>query len=87
MITDLIVSFINWVDSVYSSMGLFTALSNLITKINTYQSYTLQFQNYLSGAYFIFGKPMVIYVISVSGTIFIITIIGALVNIISQFIP
>lgn len=87
MITDFVISFINWVDSVYSSMGLFTALSNIITKINTYQTYTAQFQTYLSGAYFIFGKSMVIFVITVSGSIFVISIIGALVNIISQFIP
>ena len=87
MITDMIISFINWVDSVYSSMGLFTALNNIITQINTYQSYVNDMQYYIRGAYFIFGKPMIIYVISLSATIFIITIIGAIVNIVSQFIP
>ena len=87
MINDLIVSFINWVDNIYSSMGLFNALSNIITQINTYQFYINDFHYYLRGAYFILGKPMIIYVITVSGTIFIITIIGAIVNIISQFIP
>lgn len=87
MINDLIVSFIEWVDGVYSSMGLFTALSNIITQINTYQSYINDFQYYLRGAYFILGKPLIIYVVTVSGTIFVIAIIGALVNIISQFIP
>lgn len=87
MVNDFIISFIQWVDSVYSSLGLFTALSNLITQLNTYQSYISDFQYYLSGAYFIFGKAMIIYVITVSGTIFVISIIGALVNIISQFIP
>lgn len=87
MITTLIVNFINWADGVYSDMGLYTALSDLLTKINTYQTYINDFQSYLSGAYFIFGKPLIIFVVSVSGTIFIISIVGALVNIISQFIP
>lgn len=87
MINDMIISFINWVDGVYSNMGLFTALSDIITKINTYQSYVNDMQYYIRGAYFIFGKPLIIYVISISATIFIITIIGAIVNIVSQFIP
>lgn len=55
--------------------------------MNTYQSYVSTFQTYLSSAYFIFGKPMVIYVLGFSVTIFAIKCIGALIMIVGQFVP
>lgn len=87
MITDLISNFILWVDSIFNNIGLYSALSTIITKINTYQSYVNDMQYYVRGAYFIFGKPLIIFVLSISATIFIVSLIGAIVNIVSQFIP
>lgn len=87
MITDFLVNVIQWFDSFFTNLDLYTHLNSLITQLNTYQSYINDFRYYLSGAYFIFGKSMVIFVLTVSGTIFLISFIGAIVNIISQFIP
>lgn len=87
MINDFIIGFINLVDNFFNSLDLFSLLTDLITKMNTYQTYVSTFQTYLSSAYFIFGKPMVMYVLGFSITIFALKCIGALVMIVGQFVP
>ena len=87
MITDLIVSLIQFLDQVLDSLGIFNSLSDLITSLGTYQTYLNDFQTYLSGAYFIFGKPLIIFVLTLSGTVFIIKVVMAIVMIVGQFVP
>lgn len=87
MINDFIIGFISLVDNFLYNLNFFTFLSDLITKMNTYTNYVSTFQTYLSSAYFIFGKPLVMYVVGFSITIFAIKVIGAIVMIVGQFIP
>lgn len=87
MWTDFIIFIIGWADDMFTSFDFYQELDSLITTLNTYQTYINDFQYYLSGAYFIFGKPLIIFCLTVSGGIFIISLIGAIVNIVSQFIP
>lgn len=87
MITDLIVSLINFLDQILDVLGIFDSLSDLISTLGTYQTYLNDFQNYLSGAYFIFGKPLIIFVLTLSGTVFIIKVVMAIVMIVGQFVP
>ena len=87
MITDLIVALINFLDQVLEALNVFDSISDLITSLGTYQTYLNDFQNYLSGAYFIFGKPLIIFVLGLSGTVFLIKLVMAIVMIVGQFFP
>lgn len=87
MLTDFIIFCINFLDSILSGMSFFDKLQSLITTLNTYQTYINDFQYYLSGAYFIFGKPLIIFVVGLSATVFAVKLIGAIVMIVGQFIP
>ena len=87
MITDFVISIIQFIDSFISGLDVFTALTDLITKLNTYQTYINEFQIYLSGAYYIFGKSLIVFVVSVGATVFVIKLCMAIVMIVGQFIP
>ena len=87
LITDMIISLINFIDSLLYNSGIFTKISDLITSLGTYQTYLNDFQTYLSGAYFIFGKPLIIFVLGLSGTVFLIKLVMAIVMIVGQFVP
>lgn len=87
MLTDFIVSIITTFDNILSGFDLFQLLEDLITQLNTYQSYINEFQVYLSGAFYIFGKPLIIFVLGISGTVFLIKLVMAIVMIVGQFVP
>lgn len=87
MINDIIIKLLLVLDGLYDSLGLFDLVSDLFDKISVYENYTNDIQYYLSGAYFIFGKPLIIFLVSVGATIFVIKLVGAIVMIVGQFIP
>lgn len=87
MINDIIISLIQFIDSFVSNSQLLSKLNELSTYLLKYQDYIGTLRQYLGGAYFIFSKEMVTYVLIVGGIIFAISIVGSLLNIISQFIP
>ena len=87
MITNLFINGIEFLDGILTSLHLFSYLSDLLVKLNEYQNYITEFQRYLSGAYYIFGKPLVIYVLSCSAIVFGIKLVGAIVFIVGQFVP
>ena len=74
-------------DYLLSQFGLYDKLTVLIGYLDDFQTYTTEFNKYLSGVYFIFGKSLVVYMVSVFATIVIIRIIFALVHLIGQFVP
>ena len=87
MINDLISMAIYGLDYLLSQFGLYDKLTVLIGYLDDFQTYTTEFNKYLSGVYFIFGKSLVVYMVSVFATIVIIRIIFALVHLIGQFVP
>ena len=87
MITDFIIAVINAFDLMLSSFDLFEMLEDLLDHLDLYQSYMNDATVYLSGAYFIFGKPLIIYTVSLAATVFAIKLIGAIVMIVGQFVP
>lgn len=87
MITDFVISLIQFIDNIVSGLSLFELLNELVVKMNAYQSYINEFQVYLSGAFYVFGKPLIIFVLSASATVFIIKLVMAIVMIVGQFVP
>ena len=82
MINDFITGIINAVDGFYTSLDISTHLSDLLDKLNKPFDYVADFGYYMSGVYFIFGKPLVIYFISVVAIIITIRIALAVVNLV-----
>lgn len=87
MINDILIHIVTWFDTIFSNLDLYSALNNILTVITKYKDYAYDIQYYLSGAYFIFGKSMVLFVLGASAIVFTIKLIGAIVMIVSQFIP
>lgn len=82
MITDIFTSFINGFDTFYTSFGLTAKITKLITLLTKYEDYLNDFKYYMSGVYFILGKPLVTYMVSVAVTVLVIRLILAIVNIV-----
>lgn len=87
MVNDILLKLIFIFDDIISATGLLDYVQEIIVKLSTYETYIDDIQYYLSGAYFFLGKPLIIFVVGVSATVFAIKLIGAIVMIISQFIP
>ena len=87
MINDLISNLIIAFDDLLTNLGLYTKFSNLIGYLDDFQTYTTEFNKYLSGVYFIFGKALVSYMVSVFIIIVAVRIIFAIVNLVGQFVP
>ena len=87
MINDFISNLILAFDDLLTNLGLYTKFTQLIGYLDDFQSYTTEFNKYLSGVYFIFGKSLVTYMISVFVIIVLIRIIFAIVHLVGQFIP
>ena len=82
MITDIFSSFITGFDEFYTSFGLTAKISELITLLTKYEDFVQDFRYYASGVYFIFGKPLVVYMVSVAVAVLVIRLILAIVNIV-----
>lgn len=87
MINDLISNLIIAFDDLLLRLGLYNKFSELIGFLDDFQSYTTEFNKYLSGVYFIFGKALVSYMISVFIVIVGVRIIFAVVHLVGQFVP
>lgn len=87
MINDFISKLIIGFDDLLSSLGLYQKFTELIGFLDDFESYTNEFNKYLSAVYFIFGKTLVTYIVGVFVVIVIVRIIFAIVNIVGQFVP
>lgn len=87
MINDFISNIILALDNLLNEMGLYDKMDILLSYLDDYSSYTTEFNKYLSGVYFVVGKPLVIYLLSVAVTIIIIRFIFAIVNLVGQYVP
>lgn len=87
VINDIISKLILSLADLYNSAGLHTALSNLIDKLDDWQTYSSLFADYMSGVYFLFGKALIIYIIGVFIAVFAVRLLFAVVNLIGQFVP
>lgn len=87
MIADILTFFVNLFDTLLSHLGLNSLLTQLVSYLDDWQQYSSTFNYYLSGLYFIIGKPIVIYIITVFAIIVTIRIVMAFINIIGQYVP
>lgn len=87
MINELISKLIIMFDDLLSRLGFNTLFSNLVGHLSDFSSYTTEFQKYLSGVYFIFGKSLITYIVGIFALIITIRIIMAVVNLVGQFVP
>lgn len=69
MLNDLLSSTITFFDNLLTDTGVFTKLSGLFNYLDDYQDYLSEFNKYLSGVYYIFGKSLVIYMVTAFGVI------------------
>lgn len=87
MLADIIEFFVNLLDTILSHLGVTTLLNNLLGYLDDWQQYTTTFNNYLSGVYFILGKPLVLYIVGAFGVIVTIKLIMAIIHLFSSFKP
>lgn len=87
MINDFISKLILSFDDFLSSLGLYTKITELIGYLDDFQSYSTEFNKYLSGVYFILGKGLITYMVSVFVIVVIIRITFAIVHLVGQFVP
>lgn len=87
MINDLISGIIEAFDHLLTQMGINEKITTLLSYLDDFQTYTTEFNKYLSGVYFIFGKSLVVYIVTVALLIIVIRIAFAIVNLVGQFIP
>lgn len=87
MINDLITKLIFAFDDLLTNVGLYTKLTTLLNHLSDFTQYTTEFQKYLTGVYFIFGKALIVYMISVFITVVVVRIVFAIVHLVGQFVP
>ena len=87
MINDIISKLIVAFDDLLSRIGLYTKFTELVGYLDDFVQYKTEFNKYLSGVYYIFGKPLVMYIIGVFVVVVSVRIIFAVVNLIGQFVP
>lgn len=87
VINDLISKFILSFANLYDSSGLHTAVTNLIGILDDWQSYQATFAEYMQGVYFLFGKSLVVYMVTVFTIIFIVRLVFAIVHLVGQYVP
>lgn len=80
MITDIVKSILQFFDTLYTNLGVSSFIADLIDKLDKPFEYIGDFSYYISGVYYVFGKPLVMYVIGVITVILAIRIILAVVN-------
>lgn len=80
MITDIVKSILQFFDTLYTNLGVSSFIADLIDKLDKPFEFIGDFSYYISGVYYVFGKPLVMYVIGVITVILAIRIIFAVVN-------
>lgn len=87
MINDFISKIIISFDGFLTSLGLYTKITELIGFLDDFQSYSTEFNKYLTGVYFILGKGLCTYIISVFVVVVVVRILFAVVHLVGQFVP
>lgn len=82
MINDIVIFFLNSINTFYTNLGLSTRLNDLITKLNKPFDYVEDFKYYLSGVYYIFGKTLIMYIIGVAIVVIAVRLIVAIINLV-----
>lgn len=78
-----LVKLIEYLDMLYQRTGIHTTLSSLLTSFHdAMEQVNSTFSYFISGIYFIFGKPLVIWFIGVVAVIITIRIALAIINLI-----
>ena len=80
MITDIVKSILQFFDTLYTNLGVSSFIADLIDKLDKPFEFIGDFSYYISGVYYVLGKPLVMYVIGVITVILAIRIILAVVN-------
>lgn len=80
MITDIVKSILQFFDTLYTNLGVSSFIADLIDKLDKPFEFIGDFSYYISGVYYVFGKPLCMYVIGVITVILAIRIILAVVN-------
>ena len=87
MINFLIWQLLQILDWCYNNLyikELFTKISEVFTQINSYSS---QWDNFMSIIFFVVGKPLIVFCVGVGVTIIIVKIVFGLIHLIGQFVP
>ena len=87
MINDFIVGIFEFINSLYTSLGVSTIISQLIDTFTKLSDYSSTFQYYLSGAYYVFGKSLVQFVFTASGLVFVFRFVMAIIYIVGNYVP
>lgn len=87
MINDLIINLFEFFNSLYTSLGVSTIVENLLEVFTKISDYSSSIQYYLSGAYYVFGKPLVQFVFRASGLVFVFRFVMAVIYIVGNYIP
>lgn len=86
MINDFIKGFLDIFLNLYNNY-LHSHISTLIGYLEEWENHTTIFNDLLSGVYYLCGKPLVIYMVSVFLVIFVIRFLLAIINIVGQYVP
>lgn len=78
MITDIFIKIIEFFNTLYVNFQISQKISDLLSRLNEYQNYLPDFKKYIGGVYFIFGKPLVTYIVGVAVSLFTLRIAIAL---------
>lgn len=87
MINDIISNLLLGFDDFLTQIGLYNLISQLLDYLDDFQSYKTIFQSYLSGLYFLLGKSLIIYIVTIFGVVVTVRIVMAVVHTIGQFVP
>lgn len=82
MLTDSIIKLLTFLDSIWTNLGISNGITNLLDKLNKPFEFVADFSYYMSGVYYIFGKPLVIYLISVVAIIVVVRLAFAIINLV-----
>lgn len=81
MINDILQKIVVWVDTLYTNLAISEKISNLLSYLSEYQTYIDDFKYYVSGIYFIFGKALITYMVSVAVALFALRLALALIKV------
>ena len=81
MINDILQKIVVWVDTLYTTLNISQKISTLLGYLSEYQNYLTDFKYYISGIYFIFGKALITYMVSVAVALFALRLALALIKV------
>ena len=87
MINDFIIGFFDFFNSIYTTLGVSTVVTGLLSTFSKIMDYSSTFQYYLSGAYYVFGKSLVSFTFTASGLVFVFRFVMAVIYIVGNYVP